>query len=90
MIVDLTNTVATLEERVNNERAELKRVEAERVKLADRLVELAQRLAVVEENLKELKRGEEETERRRWTVVMALIGCVLTLAVNIALMYLKR
>jgi septal ring factor EnvC (AmiA/AmiB activator) len=85
----LANTVATLEERLDNTRAELKRVDAERSKSADILIEFGRKQAVLEENVKELKKVAEESGRRRFTLLMAAIGCLLTLAANIILTYLR-
>jgi predicted transcriptional regulator len=89
MIVDLSKSVAILQERLDNERSELKRVDAERLKSAEQFGEIARRLAIIEENVKEFKKIAEERDRRRWTVILAVVGCLLTLAANIGLTYLR-
>ena len=89
LIVDLIKTVSTLEEALSNARTEIARLDAERSRLTDAQTEIKSKLAVIEDNVKELKKLAEERERRRWTIILALVGCLLTLAANIGLTYWK-
>jgi predicted nucleic acid-binding Zn-ribbon protein len=86
---ELRSIVSTIEERLENARGEIKRVEAEQSKSADLLIEIRIRFALIEENVKELKKSAEEKDRRHWAIILALIGCLLTLAANIGLSYMK-
>ena len=86
-LVELSITVAGLEVRLD-----MLSKTADTVNDIDRrltMLEQNVRLAVLEENVKELKKIAEEKDRRRWTVVLAAIGCLLTLAANIGLTYFR-
>jgi hypothetical protein len=81
--------VATLEERLDNTRAENTRIDAERSKLLEAVILIDRKLAVIEDNVKELKRIVEERERRRFTIFLSVFGCLLTLAINLTLIYFR-
>ena len=85
----LSTTVATLEERLDNTRAENTRLDAERLKLSDLVMSNDRKLAVIEDNVKELKRILEERERRRFMIFLSVFGCLLTLAINLMLTYFR-
>ncbi len=77
-IDELEKLVATLLERLDNVRREM----------IDR-----ERLAVIEERLNEFKRTVEESSRRRWSVVPAVIGGIVGAAFFLAqlgLTYLRK
>jgi hypothetical protein len=88
-IQKLLETVARLEERLDSARNEIDRVDVEQKKTADSLNVIDRKLAVIEDNVKDLKRIAEEQDRRRWMVVLSVIGCLLTLAANIGLTYFR-
>jgi hypothetical protein len=48
------------------------------------------RVVALETQVNELRRAAEESDRRRWTLVLALVGLALTLVVNIVLTLLRR
>jgi septal ring factor EnvC (AmiA/AmiB activator) len=89
VIRELGKKTSTLEERLDNARSDLKRIDAERSKLAESLIQIDRKFAVVEEHVKELKKVAEEQDRRRWMIVLSVLGCLLTLAANIGLTYFK-
>ncbi|HXD85324.1 MAG TPA: hypothetical protein VN641_02445 [Urbifossiella sp.] len=57
---------------------------------ASDLGQIRERLAVLESLVAELRKREEENERRRWQMNMLLFGSVFTLAVQIALLFIRR
>ncbi len=89
-IRDLTKTVATLEERLDNARKEIERVDTKGKKIYANLIEVDKRLALIEERSAEIRKTSDENDRRRWTVSLALIGSLLTLAANIGLLFPKK
>ena len=88
-IRQLEKQVSTLEERRDNARTDIKRVDAERSKAAESLIEIDRRLAIIEENVKDLKRVAEEQDRRRWAILLAVVGCFLSVAANVGLIYFR-
>ena len=77
------------------ERAQAAGKEAERLAEAQKddgkaLKDLQTRFAVVEDRVTELKRTSEEKDRRSQAVWLALLACVLTLGVNLFLLFLKK
>ncbi len=90
VIRDLGKSVSTLEERLNNARAEISRVDLERSKMADLVIVIDKRLVLIEERLSELRKLSEEKDRRRWAVSLAIIGSLLSLAVSLALWFVKK
>lgn len=48
------------------------------------------RLAVLEAQQIESQKRHEETDRRRWQLVVLLLGSVATLAVQVALLFVKK
>jgi predicted nucleic acid-binding Zn-ribbon protein len=89
MIVDLAKNVAILGERLNFERRELERVDTLRSDSAKELFDISRRVAVIEDKLNEFKKTAEENDRRRWMLTLAFIGSLLTLAVNLALIFFR-
>ena len=48
------------------------------------------RLAVVEQRCATLEKHVEEMDRRRWQIALAFAGCLLTLAVQVVLVFVKK
>lgn len=90
LIRDLNGFVNRLQERSDNDRRDVERLQALNTSMNETLAELRERLAVVETRLADLKSAQDEKDRRRWTIWLAVVGSVLTLAANIALFVLKR
>ena len=90
LIRDLNGFVNRLQERSDNDRRDVERLQALNTSMNETLAELRERLAVVETRLADLKSAQDERDRRRWTIWLAVVGSVLTLAANIALVVLKR
>lgn len=44
----------------------------------------------LEERLAELKRTQEEGDRKRWTIVIAVVGSILALVANIILTVIRK
>jgi predicted nucleic acid-binding Zn-ribbon protein len=95
-ILDLWKSMSKLEERVESARSDIKDAESEikgvderRLKATEALSDLDRRLSVIEDNIKELRRTAEERGRRQWTIILAVIGCLLTLAANLGLAYFR-
>jgi len=89
-IRELEQLVATLRERLDNTREEVKRVREEQARSGDLLGRLETRLSVAEEKFAEWKKAADEADRRRWQVWVALIGATLSLLGNIVIWYVKR
>jgi hypothetical protein len=47
-------------------------------------------LGVIQEQLAELKRWREETERKRWQLNMVFFGCLSSLFVQLLVLFLKK
>ncbi len=90
LLRELSDTVATLVERVHNARAEIVRVDTAHTKTAETLAEVSKQAAVMAERLGELKKNLEESSRRRWLIVAALVGSLLTFLGNLVLLFWRR
>lgn len=90
IVRDLEKSLAALIARVDQFQLNINRVETAHEKTADLLTETRSQLAVIEERLNELKKAYEESGRRNWLIVVAFVGCVLTLLGNILLTVLRR
>ncbi len=82
--------VAKLEERAEGFREEIINGNSERAKLTDSLNAIDKRLTVLEDRFAEVRRLVDEKDRRRWTIIVAVIGSVLTLIANIALLFARK
>ena len=51
---------------------------------------LISRLATAEEQLSELKKWREESDRRRWQTQLLFFGSLLTLAIQLIVLFLKK
>lgn len=89
-ILELEKGYAWLSERVHGLGNNLTRVESTLTKWVDELTKVTTRLAVLEVQLADLKKAVEESERKRWTLWLAVVGSVLTLVVNVILLLLRR
>ena len=105
LIRDLQGRATTLEERARSLDREVARLDGAHTKTAETLkqaeMRVEGRLAVLERKFEELngkfedgKRAAEEQERKRWTLLVAVMGacvaCVLTLFANIVLLFLRK
>ena len=52
--------------------------------------ELISRIATLEEQNVELKRWREESDRRRWQTQLLFFGSLLTLAIQLTMLFLKK
>ena len=78
---ELKTQIAVLNETV--------RVLSERLQDAH-IVEMVAKIAVLESQVAELKEREKENDRRRWQMNLLLIGSMLTLAVQVALLFVRK
>lgn len=78
---ELKTQIAVLNETV--------RVLSERLQDAH-IVEMVAKIAVLESQVAELKEREKENDRRRWQMNLLLFGSVFTLAVQIALLFVRK
>jgi chromosome segregation ATPase len=78
-IDELTTFAATLDERLNNARTELKQMTASQDKLAERLDDLRREVAVLQEQVKELKSGAQQSASRSFSLILALVAAALAL-----------
>jgi len=51
---------------------------------------MLRKVAVIEERLAELKRLKEETDRRYWQFHMLFIGGIITLAIQVLILFFKK
>ena len=54
------------------------------------LIRILERLAVIESLLDEAKKREEHAEARRWQIVLLFGGSLLTLLVQVVILFLKK
>ena len=78
---ELKTQIAVLNETV--------RVLSERLQDAH-IVEMVAKIAVLELQVAELKEREQENDRRRWQMNLLLFGSMLTLAIQIALLFVRK
>ena len=74
---ELSQSMATLDERLNSVRRDIETINGRIQKLEDALNEVKTKLAVMDERLGEMKKAVEESSRRRWAVVPVLVGVVI-------------
>ena len=93
IIRKLGESVSALFAQVEHGKEGLSRVEAAQEKTTDAVQELRTQLAVIRERVDELKKVIEESGRRKFSlgqgVLCAVLGAVIALAGQIAVMYLK-
>ena len=90
LVRELTVDYAVMALRVDQFEQQIIRLDSSLGRADDSLDEARVRLAVVESQLTDLKAAHDEKDRRRWAIWLAVVGSILTLAVNIALVYLKK
>jgi hypothetical protein len=76
-INELSRVMATHVERLDNVRKDVDAINGGFQKTNDSLHEALTKLAVIEERLGELKKGLEESSKRRWAIVPSLVGGVI-------------
>ena len=54
------------------------------------LLELRERLAILEDRITELRKSKEEADRRYWQFVVLFIGGILTLAINLVVSFIRK
>jgi hypothetical protein len=89
-IRELEKSTASLIERVDNLQEDGRRDREATQRIAETVRSLENRLLLVEERLAELKKLSEENDRRRWQLALLLLASVLTLIVNIALVFVRK
>ena len=53
-------------------------------------ITIRERLAVVDSQLGEIKKREEERDRQKWQVTILFFGSLLTLALQLTVLFLKK
>ena len=89
-IRDVEREVAKLIERSDRDRRDFARIDVTLAKITDVLDDLKARVAVLEALQADDRSAKEEHARRRGMVWIAVLGSLLTLAVNITLTAWKR
>jgi hypothetical protein len=77
LIRELSNLVHTLNERVDHLRGDLGRVEANHTKTAEAYAGLSTQLALLEQQVGDLRKASEEGGRRWWSLLPALVGALI-------------
>jgi len=85
-IDDLLHLAATLAERVDNLRSEVERFEQKTSSAAEKLNAAETRLALVDQQVKDLQEARKESGRRIWLILGPIIGA----AVGSAVTYLLK
>jgi hypothetical protein len=92
LIREVKSVVDKLEVRVEGIRLELDRTDPDIVR--DRVSQLAERVAVLEDRVGKLEKHKEETDRRHWQFVYITMGAALallsSLLVNLLLSLVKK
>jgi len=89
-IRELEKAAVLVEEKLDGVRREVTRLDTAHAKTADTLAQLVTQVAILTEKVADLKKSQEESDRRRWTLWLAVIGCLLTLAANIVLSFWRK
>jgi predicted nucleic acid-binding Zn-ribbon protein len=76
-INELSQFMATLTERMDGVRRDVEAVSSKCQKTEDSLHEVKRTVAVIEERLTEMKKGIDESGRRRSAVVPSLVGAII-------------
>jgi len=91
LIHENSSRIATLMERSDNIQRDIAdRNEPRILEVANRAHGLEVRISVLEERIAELKKGTEEGDRKQWRVVVAGIAAVLSLIVNLVILFIKK
>jgi predicted nucleic acid-binding Zn-ribbon protein len=89
-IRDLEKLAATLQERLDNTREDVRRNRDEIGQFNLAQTEATGRLRLLEEKLLNLRQGVEEADRRRFQFLLLFIGSLITLAINVLLTLTRR
>jgi hypothetical protein len=76
IIRQLSKDFAILGAYRQEDRADILRIDSAHAKTAEVVADLRRQLAVFEERLGELKKGLEESSRKRWALMPALLGAL--------------
>ncbi|HEX4591302.1 MAG TPA: hypothetical protein VH120_15305 [Gemmataceae bacterium] len=101
LILSVRDSLTTLAAQETQLRAELERVESAVERLTDQMVSLRDRSAeitigidrrtvVLETQVTDLRKAQEERDRQRWAITLAVIGSVLALVINIAVSFFRK
>lgn len=90
LIYELNGLVRILEDRSLAARQSIDKLISANETLRGELADTGTRLALLESQQANLRAAQDEKDRRRWTVWVAVIGSLLTLAANVALTAWKR
>ena len=86
LVIEHSKAIEVLSERLEGIDREIDRFEAAN----EEVHRLDKRIVILETQVIELKRASEEADRRRWTLLLALFGVILTLVANILLTLIRR
>lgn len=89
-IRDLEREVARLIERSDNDRHKFAQLVDLIARITDDRDDLRTRVALLEAKQADLKAVQDEKDRRRWTIWVAVVGSVLALIGNVALIVFKK
>ena len=86
----LEESVARLDPLMDMVRDENKRLRDEQARVAESLKQAEVRVAVLETHRAHLEKSLDESDRRRWAVLLAFFGSLLTLVINLILLALGK
>ena len=89
LIRELSTSVQTLIERVDNLRRDVQRVDDSHSAASGSLADLKNIVTAHAVRLEDLTKDRDNRAARNWQVWIALIGCALTLVANVVLLYLR-
>ncbi len=70
-------------------RREMDRLQADQRATTDLQNNASARIAVLEQRCSQLEKNADESDRRRWQVWLAFLGCLLTLIIHLILIFLR-
>ena len=90
LIREIGINLAILAERMHGLEAKVSILSVANAKAEDALTDMQVRLALAESKVNDLKTVQDEKDRRRWTIWVAVVGSVLALLANVALIVFKK
>jgi hypothetical protein len=90
LIRELQSALDTLSSQMRVREGDRERLLNDQLRIQNDVHELRVKIAVLEESLGEFKRRSEESERRRWMVLVAFVGSLLALANGLVLLFVRR
>ena len=90
LIREVEGFVIRLQVRWDNHERDIARLEGLLAKTTEALNDLRIGFAVLESKVNDLKTAQDEKDRRRWTIWVAVVGSVLALLANVALIVFKK